>query len=55
VRSNELLGQILLSTINLYYYQDVMAGMRAAIAEHRFDAFRREIKEGWARGDLAPR
>jgi queuine tRNA-ribosyltransferase len=52
VRSNELLGQILLSTINLYYYQDVMMGMRAAIAEHRFDAFRLELKDGWARGDM---
>jgi queuine tRNA-ribosyltransferase len=55
VRSNELQGQILLSTINLFYYQDVMAGMRAAIAERRFDTFRQEIKDGWARGDLPPR
>jgi queuine tRNA-ribosyltransferase len=54
VRSNELLGQILLSAINLYYYQDVMMGMRAAIAEHRFDAFRLELKDGWTRGDLPP-
>jgi queuine tRNA-ribosyltransferase len=54
VRSNELMGQILLSTINLYYYQDLMAGIRAAIAERRFDAFRQEVKEGWARGDLPP-
>jgi queuine tRNA-ribosyltransferase len=54
VRSNELLGQVLLSAINLYYYQDVMMGMRAAIAEHRFDAFRLELKDGWARGDLPP-
>jgi len=55
VRSNELLGQILLSTINLYYYQDLMHGIRAAIAERRFDAFRQQVKEGWARGDLPPR
>jgi queuine tRNA-ribosyltransferase len=54
VRSNELMGQILLSTINLYYYQDLMAGIRAAIADRRFDAYRQEVKEGWARGDLPP-
>jgi queuine tRNA-ribosyltransferase len=54
VRSNELLGQVLLSTINLYYYQDIMMGMRAAIAERRFDAYRRELKDGWARGDMPP-
>ncbi len=54
VRTNELMGQILLSTINLYYYQDLMAGIRAAIAERRFEAFRREVKQGWARGDLPP-
>jgi hypothetical protein len=31
-----------------------MGGMRAAIAEARFPAFRDAVKEEWARGDLAP-
>jgi queuine tRNA-ribosyltransferase len=53
-RSNELMGQILLSTINLYYYQDLMAGLRVAIAERRFDGYRAHVKEGWTRGDLPP-
>src|ERR1700682_5323698 len=35
-KANEILGQVLLSTINLAYYQELMAGMRAAIAERRF-------------------
>ena len=51
---NEMLGQMLLSVVNLYYYQDIMLGMRAAIAERRFDAYRQELKAGWAQGDLPP-
>ena len=51
-KANEMLGQVLLSTINLAYYQALMAGMREAIAAGRFDAFRAATKEGWARGDL---
>jgi queuine tRNA-ribosyltransferase len=54
IRANEMLGQILLSTVNLAYYQDLMSGMRAAIAEGRFADFRAQTKEGWARGDLPP-
>jgi queuine tRNA-ribosyltransferase len=53
-RSNEMLGAMLLSAINIYYYQDLMAKIRAAIAERRFDALREEIMAGWARGDLPP-
>jgi queuine tRNA-ribosyltransferase len=32
-----------------------MQGMRSAIAGGQFDAFRRETRAGWARGDIAPR
>ena len=53
-RVNELLGQMLLSAINLAYYQELMAGMRAAIRERRFAEFRATTREGWERGDLAP-
>jgi queuine tRNA-ribosyltransferase len=52
VKANEMLGAILLTSINLHYYQDLMRGMRDAIAEGRFEDFRARIKEGWARGDL---
>jgi len=53
VKANETLGAMLLSEVNLYYYQDLMAGLRAAIAAGRLAEFRAETKEGWARGDLA--
>lgn len=52
VKANEMLGAILLTSINLHYYQDLMRGMRDAIAEGRFADFRAGTKEGWARGDL---
>jgi queuine tRNA-ribosyltransferase len=51
-RVNEILGAILLSAINLAYYQQLMGGIRAAIAAGRFEAFRQETRDGWARGDL---
>jgi queuine tRNA-ribosyltransferase len=54
VKANEMLGAILLTTVNLAYYQELMAGLRAAIAAGKLDAFRRETKEGWARGDVPP-
>ncbi|MEN3381159.1 MAG: queuine tRNA-ribosyltransferase [Hyphomicrobiales bacterium] len=53
IRANEMLGSMLLSEINLVYYQDLMAGMRAAIGEGRFAAFRAATREGWERGDIA--
>jgi queuine tRNA-ribosyltransferase len=55
VKANEMLGAILLTTVNLAYYHELMAGLRAAISAGQLDAFRQETKEGWARGDLPPR
>jgi queuine tRNA-ribosyltransferase len=52
-KANEMLGATLLSEINLYYYQDLMTGIRDAIAAGRFGEFRAIAKEGWARGDVA--
>ena len=54
VKSNELLGAVLLSAINLAYYQQLTAAIRAAITEHRFSEFRAETAEQWAKGDLPP-
>ena len=52
-RSGEALGGTLLSIVNLYYYQDLMAGARAAIGAGRFADYRDETKEQWiAKGDL---
>ncbi len=39
VRSGEMLGAMLMTQHNLHFYQALMAGMRAAIAEGRFAAF----------------
>jgi len=51
-KANEMLGAVLLSTINLAYYQALMAGMRAAIESGRFAAFRAETMAGWEKGDI---
>jgi queuine tRNA-ribosyltransferase len=51
-KANEILGAVLLSTINLAYYQTLTASMRAAIVARRFSAFRDHIMEGWELGDL---
>jgi queuine tRNA-ribosyltransferase len=55
VKANEMLGAILLTTINLAYYQELMAGMRAAISTGAFADFRAAAREGWARGDISAR
>ena len=54
VRANEALGGMLLSWHNLAYYQELMQGIRQAIAEGRFADFMAETTENWARGDLEP-
>jgi queuine tRNA-ribosyltransferase len=55
VRSGETLGAMLLSEINIAYYQSLMQGIRAAIANGTFAEFREKTREGWAQGDIAPR
>jgi queuine tRNA-ribosyltransferase len=55
VKSNEVLGAMLLSEINIAYYQRLMQGMRDAIAAGAFDDFRAGIHANWKRGDIAPR
>ena len=55
IKANEMLGQVLLSTINLAYYQELMTGMRAAIEKSALAEFAAATKEGWVRGDIPPR
>ena len=50
-KSDEMLGQMLLTWNNIGYYQALMAGARAAIAAGRYADFVAETKEGWKRGD----
>ena len=52
VKANEILASILISTINLAYYQELMEGMRRAIAAGKFADFREEVQAGWARGGV---
>jgi queuine tRNA-ribosyltransferase len=44
IRSEEILGQVLLSWHNIAFFQALTAAMRAAIAEGRFEAFRRDFR-----------
>jgi queuine tRNA-ribosyltransferase len=51
-KANEMLGAVLLSTINLAYYQTLMAGMRDAITTGQFAAFQDHVTAQWDQGDL---
>ena len=50
VKSEEILGQVLLSWHNLAVFQALMADLRAAIAEGRLDAFCRAFRAAQAGG-----
>ena len=54
IKSGEMLGSMLVSWINVAYYEALMGDMRAAIAEQRFDAFVRQFKKEQAAGDIPP-
>jgi queuine tRNA-ribosyltransferase len=45
---------MILSQVNLAYYQEMVAGARTAIAEGRLEAYAEETRAGWSRGDLPP-
>jgi len=55
VRSGETLGAMLLSEINVAYYQRLMQGVREAIAGGTFETFQKQTRAEWARGDIARR
>jgi queuine tRNA-ribosyltransferase len=52
VKANESMAGMLLSLVNLFYYQDLMQGARAAIAAGNFVDYRDMVRAGWARGDI---
>jgi queuine tRNA-ribosyltransferase len=54
VRTEEILGAMVLSQINLAYYQELTAGAREAIEAGRFTDHAAQIRAGWAAGDLPP-
>ena len=53
-RCEEMLGPMLLTWHNIQYYQDLMAGIRAAIAARRLDIFAAETRAIWQQGDPHP-
>ena len=54
VKADEILGAMLLSWHNLRHFQVLMAAMRSAIAEGRFDAFAAGFATQQAGGDIDP-
>ena len=53
-KAEEVLSLMLLSWHNIKYYQDLMAGMRAAITAGSFAAFEADFHAAQARGDIKP-
>ncbi|MDQ3247352.1 MAG: tRNA-guanine transglycosylase, partial [Pseudomonadota bacterium] len=43
VKSGEILGAMLMTEHNLWFYQRLMQGLRDAIAEQRLDVFRKSF------------
>lgn len=54
VKAGEMLGAMLLTWHNLHYYQELMAGLRAAIMEGGLEDFATEFAEAQAKGDIPP-
>ncbi|MEP4980528.1 tRNA guanosine(34) transglycosylase Tgt [Ascidiaceihabitans sp.] len=51
-RSHEMISGMLLTWHNLRYFQDIMDGMRGAIAAGTFEAWQKDFHEGRAQGDI---
>jgi queuine tRNA-ribosyltransferase len=54
VRTEEILGAMILSQVNLAYYQTLVAGARKAIEDEGFAAYADGVRAGWTAGDLPP-
>ena len=55
VRAQEIIGSMLLTWHNLHYYQDLMQGLRDAIAAGRLNDFTAAFHALRAEGDIEPR
>ena len=53
-KSNEIIASMLMTWHNLHYYQELMAGMRSAIAAGQFAAFQVDFHATRAQGDVEP-
>ncbi len=54
VKAGEIIAAMLLTWHNLHYYQELTAGLRAAVAQGRLDAFAAAFETARAEGDLDP-
>ncbi|MDR5651997.1 tRNA guanosine(34) transglycosylase Tgt [Ruixingdingia sedimenti] len=54
VRSGEIIASMLLTWHNLHYYQELMAGLREAVAAGRLAGFVADFHAARAEGDIAP-
>lgn len=54
VKAGEILGMMLLTEINLAYYQSLMTAMRSAVESGRFADFSAATKAAWQRGEAMP-
>jgi queuine tRNA-ribosyltransferase len=52
VKTEEMLGAMILSQVNLGYYQELVQGAREAIASGALADYAATTRAGWARGDL---
>ena len=52
LKSGEILGMMALTAINLAYFQELMAGARAAIEAGSLHDFIEEARKGWRRGEI---
>ena len=55
VRAGETLGAMLLSEINVAYYQHLMNDIRQAISQGTFTSFCERTRSDWEKGDIAAR
>ncbi len=52
IKAEEMLGAMILTAINLHYYQELMRDAREAIKQARFADYMRECETGWVHGDI---
>ena len=52
IKTEEILGAMILSQVNLGYYQELVQGARAAIEAGAFTDYAAQTRDQWARGDL---
>ena len=53
-KAREMLGPMLLTSHNLHYYQELAAGLRAAIEDGALELFAAAFEADWQAGDIEP-